>query len=305
MKVRMCGQCGARNSVDAWNCAKCGNTLSINSVLDVSDNPLPEETDKNFVPNQDPLPNTSVLNEILGESDQAKVPGLYCSTCGQKLNTDDNFCSRCGAKIQNGTMTHRGIPNEYQDEKYEQTPIVCPKCLLHDKIEKVMSIVKSQTRTREQTEWVTEYYTDKNGKEQSYSYPRSYDVVEITDLAKLLSPPQKPQAKGFSGFLIILGILLLINVVFTLLTADDIGNMICLATYVIPLIIIYLAKTNHDNKEQARVAMEMPLWENAIKIWNRLYYCHRDHILRDAEDIKNVCQPEDREDIIKFCYQQK
>ncbi len=126
---------------------------------------------------------------------------MYCANCGQELNNDAKFCFRCGTKIQEGTQ------QEHQDDKYEQSSIFCPKCELYDKIEKVSSIVKSQTRTREKTEWITETYTDNKGKEQSFSYPRSYDVVEITDLAKHLSPPQKPQAKNFSGCLLILGIL--------------------------------------------------------------------------------------------------
>ncbi len=75
---------------------------------------------------------------------------MYCSNCGLELNSDAKFCSRCGTKTQNA------IPNEHEDEKHEPISIFCPKCTSNDKIEKVTSIVKSQRRTREQTDWVTD-----------------------------------------------------------------------------------------------------------------------------------------------------
>lgn len=231
---------------------------------------------------------------------------MYCSNCGQELSPNAKFCSRCGAKLQNGTM------NERQYKKHEQVSVDCPKCNLHDRIEKVTSIVKSHTRTREQTEWATGYYTDKNGKEQSYSYPRSYDVVEATDLAKRLTPPEPPQEKTFSSCLLILGGVLLFFSILTLVLAIEFGvnetndwsRIGELIPVLIPLgmgILVFVAKRKHDKNETKRVASEMLLWEDAIKKWNRLYYCYRDDIVFDSADMTNSCQPEDT---IEFCYQQ-
>ena len=231
---------------------------------------------------------------------------MHCSNCGQTLNTDAKFCSRCGAKIQNGIL------NERQYKKHEQASVICPKCKLDDRIEKVTSIVKSHTRTREHTEWLTGYYTDKNGKEQSYSYPRSYDVVEATDLAKRLTPPQPPQVKSFSSCLLILGGVLLFFSILTIVFALEFGviksNEWSLIGELIPVLIplglgvlVFVAKRAHDKRETERVAREILLWEDAIKKWNRLYYCYRDDIVFDSDDLTNSCQPED---IIEFCYQQ-
>jgi len=184
-------------------------------------------------------------------------------------------------------------------------------------MEKVTSIVKSQTRTREQTEWVNEYYVDKNGKEQSYSYPRSYDVVEITDLAKRLYPPPKPQVKKFSGCLLILGImglcsgllggaLVLLNIIirnnYSDIGIELVGAAAGALFWLVVGILVFWAKNNQDKNEARRIAREKPLWEDAMRIWNRLYYCHRDDIVFDGDDIKNTCQPQD---VIKFCYQPK
>jgi hypothetical protein len=82
--------------------------------------------------------------------------------------------------------------------------LICPSRGHYDQMQKVSSIVKSETRTREGTDWITETYTDNKGREQSFSYPRSYDIVEITDLARRLSPPAKPQAQRASGGLTVI-----------------------------------------------------------------------------------------------------
>ena len=82
---------------------------------------------------------------------------MNCANCGQELNNDSKFCFRCGTKIQEDTY------EEHQDEKSEYSSVFCPKCGQYDRIEKISSIVKSQTRTREKTEWITETYTDKSG----------------------------------------------------------------------------------------------------------------------------------------------
>jgi hypothetical protein len=37
MKVKLCPKCGKQNDVDAWNCADCGATLSMNTIVDMGD----------------------------------------------------------------------------------------------------------------------------------------------------------------------------------------------------------------------------------------------------------------------------
>lgn len=37
MKIRLCPKCGKQNDENAWNCADCGTTLSMNTIVDSND----------------------------------------------------------------------------------------------------------------------------------------------------------------------------------------------------------------------------------------------------------------------------
>lgn len=43
MKVKICNNCGKHNPIDAWNCENCGETLSVNTITELSDDAISEE----------------------------------------------------------------------------------------------------------------------------------------------------------------------------------------------------------------------------------------------------------------------
>jgi hypothetical protein len=51
MKVRICPNCGKHNPEDTWNCANCGETLSMNTLADVEHLPEPSSAG---TPRKDP-----------------------------------------------------------------------------------------------------------------------------------------------------------------------------------------------------------------------------------------------------------
>jgi len=186
--------------------------------------------------------------------------------------------------------------------------LVCPKCNHDDRISKVSSIVKSQTRTRKETEWVTETYRDKQGRERSFTAPRSFNVVEITDLAKRLSPPERPLGGDstflnclvYGGLSFFLGFILFAAVVYLLffwfvapgltegvppesfivykLAGVGISLFCCLWGVPVVLYMLYIRrKSRAANKVYEEI--EIPKWNNAMYIWDQLYYCARDDIV--------------------------
>ena len=78
---------------------------------------------------------------------------------------------------------------------------------------------------------------------------------------------------------------------------------VCLIINIVFLVtmglLIFRAKRTHDKKEQERVAREKPLWRDAIKKWERLYYCESHGIVFDPKTDK-TCQPSTT---IEFIYQ--
>jgi len=173
--------------------------------------------------------------------------------------------------------------------------IVCPICGYYDRVEKVSAIVKSQTRNRERTEWRKSTYVDKSGKEQSFSYPLSYDVIESTDLAKSLSPPQQPQEPHQGGIfdnrgscigcISVSWILLWIWGVFAgnEYSSDvvfQVSLLILLGVIgIIFSVSLYKKDSDTDKRRITQYEADVPLWERAMHRWDQTYYCGRDDIV--------------------------
>jgi len=217
---------------------------------------------------------------------------MYCANCGQELNNDARFCSKCGSKVQEGAQTER------QDDKQEQSSIHCPVCNRTDKTEKISVIVSKDTHKLSgiSQEWVS----DKDG-----GFWRTVPISgkQMSELARNLTPPPQPQAISYSWLdysgriiALVMGFILLI------VGLSDLDAFIvyvpCILICAISGILGIMAKTKHDNKEQARIDEEEPLWKSAMEVWNRLYFCYRDDIVFDP-DTKSSCQPQD---VRNFCY---
>lgn len=187
---------------------------------------------------------------------------------------------------------------------------LCPVCDKDDKVEKVTAIVPRDTY--EEVVPRTEEYTDREERWRSYT---TYETItRMSILAQRLSPPPKPGPKGFSCVLVALGIFmagylgvfiglggLFLAVPMLLLMGGEIffplgilSAPCFLGTAIVGLglgFLIFHAKSKHDKKERERVAHEEPLWREAMKRWERLYYCQRDDIVFDPE-MRDTCQPQ-------------
>lgn len=277
MKARLCPKCGNHNSENAWSCSVCGETLSVDSIVEVETKP----------------PQTQ---ELESPTDPRESTGLYCSNCGQKLNKTAKFCSMCGTKVE------ETIPNINQDQEPKQDAILCPICGYADKLEKVSAIVSKDTHDISGTsrEWVS----NKDGGGYWSIVPIS--ETQISTLAQQLTPPPQPQIKEYSGCDYIGRILgLVMAFIFLVVGLSDLDAFIVYIPFIllfgIPGILGVNAKNKHDDMEKARIAKEEPIWRSAMEIWSRLYYCYRDDLVFD-HIAKKTCQPRD---IIAFCYQKE
>ena len=90
MKARVCKQCGTKNDENAWSCSQCGDTLSIDTVVEVSENHTKEDA------------------------------GWECKNCGN-FNVGVNQCPKCG-KDKNFVPEQSSSPPKRSkaDELYEK-----------------------------------------------------------------------------------------------------------------------------------------------------------------------------------------
>lgn len=205
--------------------------------------------------------------------------GWKCKNCGN-FNVKVNICQRCGKE--------KGF-------KPKQT-LVCPKCNKDDKIERVSAIVKKDTRTRRETSWIEETYKDNKGREQTIDIPITHEIIEISELAKELLPPEKPQLNEGVGCEIFSNVIMFVFL-FTLslfITAISIssrepsqsntrfvaifgGSLGVLALIFLIRIIMNIVNNNKTNRQVIEV--DIPRWNYAINNWSQAYYCYRDGIV--------------------------
>jgi len=210
---------------------------------------------------------------------------LTCPSCGGKLQVGKNTlvlkCQHCGIEH----LVHRS-GDVISLESFAR----CPKCGRNDRVEKVTSVIRSQS--------------------------------SVSSLIHSLSPPKKPNIKyprviplekrnlvfifgtiliipfGFLFFsCLFCGVLFDIDREETFLFSSELGTLIILSLPMIIgiiLIIIYFAgreKTKEINdkimkqnviekesceKENQRLQRE---WQLALDIWEKLYYCYRDDVI--------------------------
>jgi hypothetical protein len=185
--------------------------------------------------------------------------------------------------------------------------IYCPRCNLNDRIEKVSGITISQSK-----------------QQSSYSYELgSYQTTEVSRLAQQLMPPKKPELSvraagaivgpsrktvlgelGFGlniVFFMLIGVCSLVTgfasliayfflnepALWCLIPGGIVAGAVGIGTFI--LTIIYY-QSSQKKLQQAEVEhkKEINKWQESMKIWNRLYYCYRDHIVFDYKTGKEV-----------------
>ena len=188
-----------------------------------------------------------------------------------------------------------------------EVKIVCPNCVLSDKIEKVSALVDSQTH-----------------QTSTYSNQEYIRTDQVSVLAQLLMPPQKPELKvratgaiigphrksslGELGFYFnilmfgIIGIVCILAsfliVVISMLHED--GRLVYLLLGCIPFlfglgILGFTAYYYHSSQEKLKKAETdyneaIHKWNDLMKKWEQLFYCHRDGIVFNPVD-KKIASP--------------
>jgi len=115
MKIKICPKCGKQNDENAWNCVDCGETLSINTLIDIEYLQTSQVTIEALrSATSDPDPNVAneaqkTLDILTGrikklqsqdsaastlQSSKKDVPGT-CSNCGTVLHPSLNHCTNC------------------------------------------------------------------------------------------------------------------------------------------------------------------------------------------------------------------
>jgi hypothetical protein len=202
---------------------------------------------------------------------------MYCTNCGQELNNDARFCSKCGTQLQGvtqGSQSEKIPPQEV--EPLPGSEIVCPICKHADRLEKVSTIVLKDTQESTGTSrvWVT-------GEKTGYWVTVPTHFIRISGLAQALFPPLEPTKKNLSGLVYLIFLFLFISTIPLSCTND--------AYTIFPILVIvffFLALVTHNNNEVSRVKKEKPGWEKAITAWDKLYYCYRDDIAFDNETLQ-------------------
>lgn len=180
------------------------------------------------------------------------------------------YCYECGNELVVETsQTQRFQPPSVASE------IVCPHCHRDDKVAKVSGIVDSESR---------ESLGVAYGKYQSV-YTSSNTT---SDLARRLSPPQKPEVPENSilttlGSLGFLGGLF--GIVYTIMQltptpgirnqSPEQGIMIMVVGFGLFVLAIILPAGKGKNKYQEQVEK----WKKAIVRWNLAYYCYRSGVV--------------------------
>lgn len=174
----------------------------------------------------------------------------------------------------------------------------CPNCQSNNRVEKVTSILKSQTSQTQGQMPVESVYTDSDGNVRSSTDYRSYSSNHVSNLAQELTPPPKPSGNsygfclgyfifqmigtGFIGLFFMFGGL---TMFLTSITSPDIGfggAVFSLLLIVGPIVLFalfffgYRYFKNKKSEEQKRVdETEGVAWQKAIQRWDKLFYCYR------------------------------
>lgn len=180
--------------------------------------------------------------------------------------------------------------------------LACPIDNKDDTIQKVSAVVASgqSTGTFSGPTGGTVSYEGKVGSVTGHT---TLSGNSTSQLAILLAPPKKPQEESYSCFLTLLAWFMILAgggelyVYFANLLMSGrfsgilgLGGIFDFVLFIIFGAIVWggfkllNARKAHMNKEKERVQQNKPIWETAMKKWDRLYYCHKHDIVFDPEN---------------------
>lgn len=185
--------------------------------------------------------------------------------------------------------------------------LACPIDNKDDTIQKVSAVVASGQSTGTfsgPSGGIVSY----DGKVGSVTGHTTLSGSSTSQLAILLAPPPKPKSESYScfltllaGFMIFAGGLELYGYVATFLLSGNFGMFGGGGIVDVFLLIIFgaivwggfkilTARKTHIGKENERVLRDEPIWQHAMKKWDRLYYCHKHDIVFDPKN-SETCAP--------------
>ena len=155
------------------------------------------------------------IDSFQGKEPMSDLITLTCPSCGGKLQVNPNatmlVCEHCGTEH----MVHRD-GDAITLESYAR----CPRCNRNDRAEKVSAILSSQTQNINSQDWRTEVTITPQGQRITRQVPISKVTKQMSELAKKLTPPEKPNPlpkprllpypNKKSNALLLIGIILLV-----------------------------------------------------------------------------------------------
>ncbi len=243
---------------------------------------------------------------------------MFCPNCHQLLDDNANFCPNCGANLTNINIhsDEAGINNT--SGRYN-----CPHCGRNDKTIKVSVYVESERVSGYTREWTS----DSDGG----SYLATVPYTRISDLARKLSLPKKPEyhppscfwwiapfiitpwlsaligptTKKVKVITLILAIVSLCLFFFKLLISgpsdwsrneNSFSSIIeCfLGLFAIAVVLLFYVDLIVENRKRETYVntVAIPWWNRANFFWNRLYFCEYDGYVFLPEE--NIAVPADR-----------
>jgi hypothetical protein len=143
----------------------------------------------------------------------------------------------------------------------------CPKCDHSDQIRKLSAIERDDAGT------------------------------QTSHLVTQLARPRKPQVKAsnFTTFLIIGAVILCLGLnSLNARRSVGVGPGGFGVVAVIVGLIIFAVALSSNFAEAKKTRSELPAWKNAMGRWEKLYYCARDDIIFDEDDLKPMSVEEMR-----------
>ena len=208
---------------------------------------------------------------------------------------------------------------------------VCPKCKKDDSIQKLSAILATGISTGSYSGSSGGYVTV-DGKSRNVSGYSHLSGSSITELAKLVSPPDSPNKPVKSMWTLMFTALIVLVTYFCVVQPcilslsygvavlalgenflNEYGNnpILLLGAFVlfgvsisIPVLtgIISYRKLNKSAETKYEKALEeysvaRPNWDFAMEKWNISYYCHRDSLVFDSES-QDTCEPANLEEYL-------
>jgi hypothetical protein len=176
----------------------------------------------------------------------------------------------------------------------------CPIDNKDDAIQKVSAVVASGQSSGTfsgPTGGIVSY----DGKTGSVAGHTTLSGSSTSQLAFLLAPPPEPKEESYSCLLTILawfmiiagGAELYVYVANFLLSGEFHGVLGGIFGFILFIIFVVMvwgglkilkARKVHINKEREKLQQNIPIWESAMRKWDRLYYCHKHDIAFDPEN---------------------